>query len=105
MFMTGVLCTVCGAQVYLIFLSKKGTLLAPKFQKKKISFSFFWSVFDDQGFASFYQIFCYKISWNYLKFRGRESEHSLILNLNPSPNDKFYMSNGIILRENKPVLL
>ena len=35
-----------------------------------------------------YQTFCYKISWNYLKFWGRESEQSLILNLNPSPSEK-----------------
>ena len=42
----------------------------------------------DQRFASCYQTFCYKISWNYLKFWGRESEQSLILNLNPSPSEK-----------------
>ena len=61
---------------------------------------FFWSVFD----ASFYQTFCYKITRNYLKFWGRESEQSLILNLNPSPSEKFYVSNGVFLRENKPLL-
>ena len=50
--------------------------------------NFLGEVFDDQRFASFYQTFCYKISWNYLKFWGRESEQSLILNLNPSPSEK-----------------
>ena len=65
----------------------------------------FWSVFVDQVFASFYQIFCYKLSWNYLKFWGRESAKSLILNLYPYPSETFYVSNGVFLRENGPVLL
>ena len=39
-----------------------------------------------------------------VKFRGRASEHSLIPNLNPSPSDKFYVLNGVFLRENEPVL-
>ena len=57
------------------------------------------SVFVDQGFASFYQAFCYKISWNYLKFKGMKSGHSLIPNLNPSSSDKFYVSNGFFVQK------
>ena len=57
------------------------------------------------GGATSYTIVWYRISWNYLKFRGRESEHSLIIKLNPFPSDKFYMSNGVFSRENEPVLL
>ena len=75
-----------------------------KCQSTKIS----WgggAVFDDQRFASFYQTFCYKISWNYLKFWGRESEQSLILNLNPSPSEKNCVKSCIFLRQNEPVLL
>ena len=53
------------------------------------------AVFDDQRFASCYQTFCYKISWNYLKFWGRESEQSLILNLNPSPSEKICVKSCI----------
>ena len=63
------------------------------------------SVFVDQGFASFYQAFCYKISWNCLKFRRMKSGHSLIPNLNPSSSDKLYVSNGVFLCKNEPVLL
>ena len=32
-------------------------------------------------------------------------EQSLILNLNPPPSETFYVSNGVFLRENEPVLL
>ena len=56
---------------------------------------FLGAVFDDQRFASFYQTFCFKISWNYLKFWGRESEQSLILNLNPSPSEKICVKSCI----------
>ena len=56
---------------------------------------FLGAVFDDQRFASFYQTFCYKISWNYLKFWGRKSEQSLILNLNPSPSEKICVKSCI----------
>ena len=69
-----------------------------KCQSTKIS----WgggAVFDDQRFASFYQTFCYKISWNYLKFWGRESEQSLILNLNPSPSEKNCVKSCIFARK------
>ena len=64
-------------------------------KKKERKFLLGGSDFDDQGFTSFYQTFCYKISWNYLKFWGIESEQSLILHLNPSPSVKFYVSNGV----------
>ena len=53
----------------------------------------------------FIKRFVKKISLDTLKFRGRESEHSFILNSNPYPSDKFYVSNGVFLRENEPVLL
>ena len=59
---------------FLIFLSKKGTCFAAKFQNKKIYILSLVNL-KDQGFASFYKT----ISWNYFKFRGRECEHSLIL--------------------------
>ena len=32
-------------------------------------------------------------------------EQSLILNLYPPPSETFYVSNGVFLRENEPVLL
>ena len=69
---------------------------------------FFLSVFNDhfQDIASFCPKFCYKISLNYLKFKGSEPKHSFTLfNLTrinfPFPRWQFlvWKINVVFLRE------
>ena len=66
---------------FYFFFQRKGLSWLPNLKKKE-NFLFFRSFFDDQGFASFYQTFCYKIFVGLFEIRSL----SIVLILPPVKN-------------------